>query len=118
MAETQKGAERRKHTRVPVKITLEDIFELDAFTSAQKGTVVDMSLSGLGLISPDHFETDTNIVFSFALPNSMKISNIRGNVVWSRHETEGWSHGIRFIRYGLFNYVKLWWYLNMSFKNP
>jgi c-di-GMP-binding flagellar brake protein YcgR len=110
--------ERRKYFRFPVDIILEDIFELDAFISKERGRILNLSLGGLAFVSQSHYEPNTNLVFSFTLPNKMKIKNIHGKVVWVNSSEENqWKHGIKFLKYGILNFIKLILFLKSLKKN-
>ena len=108
--------ERRRYPRVAVNIVIEDIFMLDAFVSRQKGQITNISTGGVGVLIDDPIKLDTNIVFSFSLPNGVKINNIRGRVVRVIKEKDTWVHGIEFTKRGLLNSLKLLWYL--ALKKP
>ena len=118
-AHLEKMNNKRKHTRIPIDIVLEDIFALDAFVTKESGRISNISLGGIAFISPSKYKLNTNLVFSFRLPNKMGIKSIHGQVVWvnKSEETEEWKYGIKFTQYGFFNYLKLVLFLRTLKKN-
>lgn len=100
LAEVQGGrwAEKRAKGRRKYQTAIEALYPSPDGTSTLtiSGTTRDISLGGLGFVSPEHFMRKTPLRITIALAPD-KIRHLAGRVVYSRRVGEGWYlTGVRF----------------------
>lgn len=73
--------EKRKYTRVHVITTV--IVESESGAKKYDGVITNLSVGGVGIISPTPLDVGTDVKVSFKLSNKLEIKDLRGFVTRS-----------------------------------
>ncbi len=93
------GKERREHVRF--KKTLEVSYVVEKKPHLKNGKTLDISEGGAKLLLDEKLAVGTIVDLKIALPNSNRIAELEGEVIWSNKAKESDASGKRFFNSGV-----------------
>ncbi|MCL2701361.1 MAG: PilZ domain-containing protein [Phycisphaerae bacterium] len=96
MSTTQSQAERRRHIRTQLQITLRALRMDPDGDSVEAFDMTDISRSGIGAMSDRTYYPGQRVMLNMPLPNAPKRQHIYATVVRCRPEQAGYRLGLMF----------------------
>ena len=90
-----KDEEKRRHRRLPVLHEIDEPIQVALDGKIVPGVLVDLSASGMALLTYASVPVGSEIALSINLPG-LKTKPLKGRVVWSLSKGEMWRIGISF----------------------
>ena len=111
--------EKRVHLRIPLTYVTVDVFSsMNEVTFSETGTIIDMSVNGLGFISKKHYEISQPKRNTFVLPGSTIPIRANAVIIYQIPRNELLHTGIQFTNIGLAEFALMKKYIEtMTKKN-
>jgi hypothetical protein len=109
--------EKRQHLRIPLAFVTVDVYStLKQIESTETCSIVDISVSGMKLISSNHYEINQPLRVTFILPGST--IPIRGDVIvmYQQPRNSLLHTGVQFTNLGLVEFALLKKYIESTEK--
>ena len=106
MIEKERGKERRKSPRVPVKARVQ-LWKNDRIEKRAKGWIKNINLEGMCIETALDSSRGADLIFSLDLPQKLK-ANIYGKIIWQKKENKNFRYGIEFTELDIAEKPKLY----------